>query len=83
MWPRSRGFGIVANPVLYGCCDLIGIRDVSIKVIGSKNRFNMIKGFFAALESIRSALEIAEEKGIYMREVSLFRPPSTLKFIEK
>jgi len=82
MWPRSRGFGIVANPILYGCCDLIGIRDISIKVIGSKNRFNMIKGFFAALESTRSALEQAEAKGVYMREVCLFNPPSALNALK-
>lgn len=79
MWPRSRGFGVVANPVLRSCCDVTGIRDISVKVIGSTNRFNMMKAFFAALESIRSALEIAEEKKVYMREVCLFRPPSTLK----
>lgn len=78
MWPRSYGFGVRANDVLFEVCSRIGIQDISIKVIGSRNRFNMIKAFFAALESTKSALEIAEEKGIYMREKCLFKAPSVI-----
>ncbi|CAD7703593.1 unnamed protein product [Ostreobium quekettii] len=68
LWPRPRGFGVVANDMLFQVCELIGLMDVSIKVLGRKNRFNTIKALFEALEKIPTPLEQAEEQGVYMRE---------------
>ncbi|GMH34464.1 hypothetical protein BSKO_02298 [Bryopsis sp. KO-2023] len=79
MWPRSRGFGVRCNDVLYQVCELIGLQDISIKVIGSRSKFNTIRAFFDALEKTRSALEMAEEKGVYLRERCLFAPPASMK----
>lgn len=67
------------NDLLFQVCELVGIQDISIKVIGSRSKFNSIIAFFDALEQTRSAIEIAEEKKVYMREKCLFRPPESMR----
>lgn len=79
MWPRSRGFGLHCNDLLFQVCELVGVQDISIKVIGSRSKFNTVHAFFEALENTKSALEAAEEKGVYLRERCLFRPPTSMK----
>ncbi|KAK9800317.1 hypothetical protein WJX73_000972 [Symbiochloris irregularis] len=50
-YPRSSGSGIMAAPMLSAICDLAGIRDIGVKVHGTRNAINIVKAFIIALES--------------------------------
>lgn len=47
--PRAKGTGIVANNTLKGLAQLVGLRDVSIKVRNSTNPLNVAKAFYQAI----------------------------------
>jgi small subunit ribosomal protein S5 len=57
--PASPGTGVIAGGGMRAVLELAGIRDVLAKSLGSNNRLNVVKATFAALESLRSAEEIA------------------------
>ncbi|KAF9517663.1 hypothetical protein BS47DRAFT_1285972, partial [Hydnum rufescens UP504] len=43
MWPRPAGFGLAVNPYIHQICKAAGIRDLSAKVIGSRNGMQVVK----------------------------------------
>jgi len=51
--PAPAGTGISAGSVLGKLFKFLGIKDVSAKIIGSRNKLNVIKGAFKILEIIR------------------------------
>lgn len=95
IFPRPSDFGISASPIVMQACELLGIRDITVKVwLGenavpvavalvpwcvcswlvrlqthnSRNTRNVVKGFFQALANTPTAAEVAEAKGVYLRE---------------
>ncbi len=50
--PAPSGTGILAGGALYTICKYLGLEDISTKVIGSRNKVNVIKCFFKALDKI-------------------------------
>jgi len=57
--PAPDGAGIIAGGGMRPVLEAAGLRDVVGKSLGSKNRLNVVKATIAALESLRSAEEIA------------------------
>ncbi|KAJ3217089.1 28S ribosomal protein S5, mitochondrial, partial [Clydaea vesicula] len=57
------GYGIVANNHIHEVCRCFGIRDISVKIRGSTNPMNVVKGTFEALQTQRSPQEIARVRG--------------------
>lgn len=47
--PRAKGTGIVANSTLTALAELVGLRDVSLKVRNSTNPLNVAKSFYEAI----------------------------------
>lgn len=68
IFPRPSDFGINASPIITEACELLGIRDITVKTHNSRNIRNVVKGFFQALAHIPTAAEVAQAKGVYMRE---------------
>eukprot|EP01026_Neomeris_dumetosa_P041720 TRINITY_DN3462_c0_g1_i1.p3 TRINITY_DN3462_c0_g1~~TRINITY_DN3462_c0_g1_i1.p3 ORF type:complete len:240 (-),score=38.41 TRINITY_DN3462_c0_g1_i1:340-1059(-) len=71
MYPRERGFGLVAHPVFMEICELMGIRDLTCRLRGSRNARNNIKCFIDALQQMQSLREKAISSGKYWREVTI------------
>ncbi|KAK9462551.1 mitochondrial 37S ribosomal protein uS5m [Lipomyces oligophaga] len=63
LWPRAAGFGVRTNHLIQQMCSVAGIRDLSGKVTGSRNKMNTVKCFLNALMSQKLPHEIAISRG--------------------
>jgi small subunit ribosomal protein S5 len=69
--PASPGTGVIAGGPVRAICEMVGIRDILTKLIGSQNPHNIVKATMAALESLEDPGTIARKRGISLAE--LFR----------
>lgn len=56
--PAPPGTGILAGGVLYTICKYLGIENISTKVFGSRNKVNVTKCFFKALDKIAKSKKV-------------------------
>jgi small subunit ribosomal protein S5 len=73
--PASEGTGVIAGGGVRAVLELAGIRDVLSKSLGSQNPINLVKATVTALQQLRAPDEVAELRGLTIREV-LGMPPS-------
>lgn len=52
--PAKLGKGIVAGGAIRAVCDLVGIKDVSAKMLGSSNKLNNARAAIIALTKLKS-----------------------------
>jgi small subunit ribosomal protein S5 len=67
--PASEGTGVIAGGGVRAVLELAGIRDVLSKSLGSQNPINLVKATVTALQMLRSPQEVAELRGLTVREV--------------
>src|ERR687887_2562729 len=67
--PASEGTGVIAGGGVRAVLELAGIRDVLSKSLGSQNPINLVKATVTALQMLRSPEEVAELRGLSVREV--------------
>ena len=67
--PASEGTGVIAGGGVRAVLELAGIHDVLSKSLGSQNPINLVKATITALETLRSPREVAELRGLTVREV--------------
>ena len=67
--PASEGTGVIAGGGVRAVLELAGIRDVLSKSLGTHNPINLVKATVAGLQSLRSPAEVAELRGLSVREV--------------
>jgi small subunit ribosomal protein S5 len=67
--PASEGTGVIAGGGVRAVLELAGIHDVLSKSLGSQNPINLVKATVTALEMLRSPEEVAELRGLTVREV--------------
>ena len=67
--PAAPGTGLIAGGGVRAVLELAGVKDVLTKQMGSANSHNVVKATLNALQSMRDAKMIAEERGISLQEL--------------
>ena len=67
--PASAGTGRIAGGYMRVVLELVGIKNVLAKIIGSNNHNNVVRATMDALQKIRSPEEIAARRGKSLKEI--------------
>jgi small subunit ribosomal protein S5 len=67
--PASPGTGVIAGGGVRAVLELGGVRDVLTKSIGTQNPINLVKATMEGLYALRRPEEVAELRGLSVREV--------------
>ena len=67
--PASTGTGVVAGGAMRAVLESVGITDVLAKSKGSSNPHNLVKATIKALEELRDARTVAQNRGISLERV--------------
>ena len=69
MQPASEGTGIIAGGAMRAVFEVLGVRNVTAKIIGSRNPINVVRATIAGLASIQSPEAIASKRGKSVDEI--------------
>ncbi|MGH2962723.1 MAG: 30S ribosomal protein S5 [Solirubrobacterales bacterium] len=75
--PASPGTGVIAGGGVRAVLELGGVRDVLSKSIGTQNPVNLVKATMDGLENLRRPEQVAELRGLSVREVLGIKEPKT------
>lgn len=64
MSPASDGTGLIAGGAVRAVCEVMGIRDILAKCIGSRNPINVVKATLKALTEMTTFEYVAAKRGI-------------------
>ena len=67
--PASSGTGVKAGGAMRAVLESVGVKDVLAKSKGSSNPHNLVKATFVALQELRDARTVAEQRGVAMDKV--------------
>ncbi|MES2998721.1 MAG: 30S ribosomal protein S5 [Pseudomonadota bacterium] len=67
--PAGKGAGIIAGGPMRAICEVVGIKDVIAKIIGSSNRTNVVRATLKALKNIKTPEMIADKRGKSLEEI--------------
>lgn len=69
MRPASEGTGIIAGNAMRAVFEVLGVKNVLSKCIGSSNPVNVVRATIKGLTSMASAATIAEKRGKTAEEI--------------
>lgn len=67
--PAAHGTGVIAGGAMRAVFESVGITDVLAKSKGSSNPHNVVKATMNALEQLRDAYTVADQRGIDLEKV--------------
>ena len=67
--PAAPGTGVLAGGAMRAVLEAAGVKDVIGKSLGSSNPHNVIKATIKALSEMRSAYDVAKQRGIKLENV--------------
>ena len=69
MKPASEGTGIIAGGAMRAVFEVVGVRDVLAKCIGSNNPINVLRATIRGLDEMRSPEDMASKRGKTVQEI--------------
>ena len=69
MQPALEGTGIIAGGAMRAVFEVVGVRDVLAKCIGSNNPINVLRATMNGLENMHSPEEVAAKRGMSVQEI--------------
>jgi len=69
MQPASEGTGIIAGGAMRAVFEVLGVRNVLAKCIGSRNPINVVRATMEGLTSMQSPESIASKRGKSVDEI--------------
>lgn len=69
MQPASEGTGVIAGGAMRAVFDVLGVRDILAKSIGSSNPMNVVRATFKGLTEMQSPDVIAAKRGKTVEDI--------------
>lgn len=69
MQPASEGTGIIAGGAMRAVFEVLGVKDVLAKCIGSNNPINVVRATVNGLEQMHSPEQVAAKRGKSVKEI--------------
>jgi len=69
MQPASEGTGVIAGGAMRAVLEVVGVRDVLCKAVGSRNPINLVRATIKGLQAVASPEQIAAKRGKSVEEV--------------
>ena len=70
MQPASEGTGIIAGGAMRAVFEVMGVRDVLAKCIGSPNAINVVRATVGGLRSMSSPESVAAKRGKTVEDIT-------------
>lgn len=70
MKPASEGTGIIAGGAMRAVCEVLGVKNVLAKIIGSTNPINVVRATLKALQSVSTPEHMAAKRGKTIEEIA-------------
>lgn len=70
MQPASEGTGIIAGGPMRAVFEVVGVRNVLAKCVGTRNPINVVRATIKGLTEISSPEEVAAKRGKTVEEIS-------------
>lgn len=67
--PASEGTGVIAGTAMRAVFEVIGVKNVLAKCIGSSNPINVVRATFKALKQMETPESVAAKRGKFIEEI--------------
>ncbi|HYY07094.1 MAG TPA: 30S ribosomal protein S5 [Actinomycetota bacterium] len=67
--PAAPGTGVISGGAMRAVIELAGIKDILTKSLGTNNPVNTVRATMLALQSLRTAQEVAELRGMTVEQI--------------
>ena len=69
MQPASEGTGVIAGGAMRAVLEVVGVKNVLAKAVGSRNPINLVRATIKGLKAMNSPQNIAAKRGKTVQEV--------------